>query len=318
MSQNKEDQSDPNQKIQTESLTEEKEKLNLRAIKISDLELESEISQRMTTCVYRAKHIQTNKIFALKKIGYMDTIQQISNVVNEYHQLRDLRHSNIIPIYASFYSKGFLYILSELIAGCTLSDILQVSPQIPENILGIFAYQFLQGLKFLKSNHKFHKNLKPSNIFVTDKSEVKIDHPCLFSKSLNLFQSIPGPLCYLAPEVLREESYCFESDIWSFGLIIFQCVFGQFPLIDLNNPKVSNVWKIIANRSTDVDVKLPPFYSSELVDFISGCLKMDPKERANVDDLLNHEWIKRVNNEENQKEFVKWNESLQAQISQAK
>lgn len=115
-----------------------------------------------------------------------------------------------------------------------------------------------------------------------------------------------------------EESFSYQSDIWSFGLIIFQCVFGQFPIIDLRNPTVSNVWNIIGNRSTDIEVKLPPGYSDELSDFISGCLKLKPDERSNIDILVNHNWIKKINNEENKNAFIAWNKNIRNQISKIK
>lgn len=299
--------------------TEDLGTTGLPTVKLSDLEIGASLGHGASACVYVAEHKPTNHTYALKKIPYLESKENVKQVVTELYLLHTLRHPNIVQFYTAFYAVGYVYILMELIEGGSLNDLLQVSPQVPEDALGALAFQCLQGLHHLRINHIIHRDLKPSNILVTKKGGVKIADFGMskqLRQSTDSTQSFLGTLCYMSPERLREEKYGFLSDIWSFGIIIYQCAAGKFPLIDIKSPKHANLWNLIAELSNDVVVSLPPQYSPEIVDFITGCLRLNPQERTPVDILLNHPWIQKYNKPESQESFVKWSGEIQSKIAE--
>ncbi|KAK8834452.1 hypothetical protein M9Y10_036312 [Tritrichomonas musculus] len=305
----------------SEPSTEDLGTTGLPAVKLSDIELGDSLGRGASGSVEVAKLKTTNNTYALKKIQYRESKENIKQVVNELHLLNKLHHPNIVQFYTAFYSGGFVYILMELIQGGSLNDLLQISPQVPEDALGGLAYQCLQGLFHLRKNHIIHRDLKPSNILITQKGEVKIADFGMskqLEQSTDKVQSFLGTMCYMSPERLREEKYGFLSDIWSFGIIIYQCAAGKYPLIDIKNPKNTNVWSLIGQLTNDVTVQLPPQYSPEIVDFISGCLRIDPQERTAVDILLNHPWVQKYTKPEDQEPFIKWSGVIQAKIAEKK
>ncbi|OHT17457.1 Mitogen-activated protein kinase kinase 2 [Tritrichomonas foetus] len=285
-------------------------------IKINDLDFGPTLGHGASANVYRVTHRQTGKEYAIKKISFREKKEITQQVVTELHALRVLKHENIVQLYSAFYSSGHMYILMELIDGGSLSDILKVSPYIPEPVIGRLAYHVVQGLLYLRQHHYLHRDLKPSNILITQKGEVKIADFGMarqLDRSVDTAQSFLGTMVYMSPERLREEGYSFLSDIWSFGIIIYQCAVGKFPLFDAKN---SNLWELISKLSSDVEVKLPQQYSAELTDFITGCLKINPNNRTPVDSLIDHPFLARYKDPAAQAPLLQWTLDVQRKIEE--
>lgn len=149
-----------------DSINSNEEAIDLWDLRMTDFEFDSIINKGTTTTIYISKYKKADKSYALKKIIFRAKKEQIKDVVQQYYLLRHIIHPNINPICASFYSDGYLYIFTELINGCTLKDILQLTPQIPENILGIISNQILQALQYLRQNLTIHQKFKAIKIFL--------------------------------------------------------------------------------------------------------------------------------------------------------
>jgi mitogen-activated protein kinase kinase 1 len=222
------------------------------------------------------------------------------SLVQELHALRILKHENVVPLYSVFHAAGWIHILMSLVDGASLADYLKVAPQLQESVLGRLTWFCLQGLLYLRKNHYLHRDLKPSNILISKTGEVKIADFGMarqLTQSIDQAQSFLGTMCYMSPERLKTEGYSFKSDIWSLGLIVYECAMGHFPVGE--DPARVNIFDI-ADKMRDSDglpVRLPPGYSAELKDFISRCLLVNPEERASVESLVEHPWALRYKDE---------------------
>jgi serine/threonine protein kinase len=122
----------------------------------------------------------------------------------------------------------------------TLGDILKRCHQIPEVMLGLIAFQVLNGLDYLHRSIKLiHRDIKPSNLLVNSNGSVKISD---FGVSGQLMNSKDqrstwiGTVTYMSPERFRGgcditylESYSWDTDLWSLGLTLLECAWGRYP-----------------------------------------------------------------------------------------
>ena len=102
----------------------------------------------------------------------------------------------------------------------------------------------------------------------------------------------------MAPERLQERDYSFVSDIWSLGVIVYQCAYGEFPLSKMFKKKI-DYWELISISEQNIDIQLPPQYSPDLTTFLKKCLQINPKERATVEMLLTDPWVQQFQDPSN-------------------
>jgi mitogen-activated protein kinase kinase 1 len=258
-----------------------------------ELEMYETLGTGASSNVTRVLHKPSGQIYALKRIHYTDKPAALLSLVQELHALRICNHVIIVPLYSVFHAGGWVHILMSLVDGASLGDYLKVYPKLPESVIGRLCWFCLQGLLYLRKLHYLHRDLKPSNILISKTGEVKIADFGMarqLTMSIDQAQSFLGTMVYMSPERLQARAYSFNSDIWSLGLIVYECALGRFPVGD--DPMRVNVFDI-TERMTNahaIPVNLPAGYSSEFANFIDQCLKINPDDRAQVETLVEHPW----------------------------
>jgi serine/threonine protein kinase len=136
-----------------------------------------------------------------------------------------------------------------------------------------------------------HRDLKPENILVDKKAKcIKISDFGL-SQSIDskdqIISDIAGTTSYLAPEVIQQVGYLGQSaDIWSIGVILYNCVTGTFPFFAKEK-------QILLNCILEGNVNYPEYLSSELVDLLQNIFVVDPKYRFTIEQIISHSWFKK-------------------------
>ncbi|KAI0238100.1 Serine/threonine-protein kinase B-raf [Lamellibrachia satsuma] len=105
------------------------------------------------------------------------------------------------------------------------------------------ARQTAQGMDYLHAKSIIHRDLKSNNIFLTDDLTVKIGDFGLATvktrwSGSHQFQQPTGSLLWMAPEVIRmkeDNPYTFQSDIYAFGIVVYELITGQLPFAHINN-----------------------------------------------------------------------------------
>ena len=126
-----------------------------------------------------------------------------------------------LPYYNSLI--GAITIALEYMDGGSLANVLSQVGPIPERVLASIAYQILWGLAYLKHEKRVHRDVKPSNLLINSKGEIKVTD---FGVSKELQNSIQmcgtflGTFKYMSPERIRNNPYSYMSDIWSFGIVM--------------------------------------------------------------------------------------------------
>ena len=252
--------------------------------------------------VYLVQDTKTKKKLALKSVKYTEDEKTKAQLETEVKLGSLLKHENIIRIYATYFFKGRINFVMEYMDKGTLSDILKKVKKIPEKYIGIITYQVVKGLAYCQKEKKIiHRDLKPSNILVNSKGEIKIADfgvSTIVEGSWAQKKTMIGTYIYMAPERIDADSYTLNSDIWSLGIIVMECILGYYPYIIYNNNKLPNsVWivhELIENNP--IPYLSPDVYSKELIDFINQCLIKDINLRPKAAVLINHPFIQKYSN----------------------
>ena len=267
--------------------------------------------------VYLVQDTKTKKKLALKSVKYTEEEKTKAQLEIEVKLGSLLKHENIIRIYATYFLKGRINFVMEYMDKGTLSDILKKVKKIPEKYIGIVTYQVVKGLAYCQKEKKIiHRDLKPSNILVNSKGEIKIADfgvSTIVDGSWAQKKTMIGTYIYMAPERIDADSYTLNSDIWSLGIIVMECILGYYPYIIYNNNKLPNsVWivhELIENNP--IPNLSPDLYSKELIDFIQQCLIKDINKRPKAAVLINHPFIQKyANGYPYKEEFAQWIKSI--------
>ncbi|XP_074605346.1 dual specificity mitogen-activated protein kinase kinase 7-like isoform X1 [Brevipalpus obovatus] len=184
---------------------------------------------------------------------------------------------------------------------------------VPQGVLGKIAVATVKSLNYLKENHDvIHRDVKPSNILINRKGEVKL---CDFGISGKLVDSkartrLGGCAIYLAPERIDppEPSYDVRADIWSLGITLFELATGRNPFWDCKAD--FEVLSKVVTKDPPVlpddneDFELWP----EFREFVASCLRKDFRQRPKYKDLLASEFIKR--SERERVDVAEWLDSV--------
>ena len=171
------------------------------------------------------------------------TAAQLQAFKNEVAVLRKTRHVNIL-LFMGCVSKPQLAIVTQWCEGSSLYKHLHVfESRFQLLTLVEIGRQTAQGMDYLHAKNIIHRDLKSNNIFLHDDLTVKIGDFGLataktrWSGSLQFHQPT-GSILWMAPEVIRmqeENPYSFQSDVYAFGVVLFELLAGQLPYVQVNN-----------------------------------------------------------------------------------
>lgn len=149
-----------------------------------------------------------------------------------------------------------------------------------------YTRQILQGVEYLHSKGLVHCDIKSKNILITETGAKIADFGCAKWETEEV--STGGTPMFMAPEVARGGHHCYGSDIWAIGCTVIEMASGgSTPWSDMSDP-VTVLYKIGYSGETP---EVPCNLSKEGKDFLSKCLRRDPKERWTATELLNHPFI---------------------------
>lgn len=255
------------------------------------------IGQGSYSIVYLGTHQITGKKVAIKKI----TISPENHFAREHIDseikiMQKLNHKNIIKFYESIYDKySNVFIIMEYCENGTLSKFLNNKP-LKEKYALRFMLQIVNALEYLIRNNIVHRDLKPQNILMDKDNTLKLSDfgfAKIFNGEENMTKTICGSPIYMAPEIIKYNSYSNKSDLWSLGVILYEIIIGKPPY------KASTHLELI-NKIEKMPVYLPLsiLISDHCRDLIQRLLQKDPNKRIDWDDLFSHPWLKRGGNKE--------------------
>lgn len=234
--------------------------------------------------VYRGRDTETNTPVVIKRLK-PDVVQRHPEFVERFQRegevLRQLDHPNIVKILAVFEHKGQHNIVMEYISGGSLRDLLkQESPLALEQAL-LISLELADALS--RSHHQgiIHRDLKPANVLLTMDGAPRLTDfgiAYLVRDEVRLTQSgaLLGSPAYASPEVLNDEEPDARSDIWSFGVLLYEMLAGRPPFV---GKTITAIITGIMSKPIPPIVELRADTPPALVDLFRGMLTKERTQR---------------------------------------
>jgi Tol biopolymer transport system component/predicted Ser/Thr protein kinase len=184
--------------------------------------------------VYKAHDTKLDRVVALKFLPHYLTSDPTEKE-RFYHEARAasaLLHANVAVVFEINGQDDQLFIAMEYVEGKTLKEILEEEPLTIKQVLDI-AIQVCDGLAAAHEKGIVHRDIKSENIIVTGKGQPKITDFGLAkmkgAAKLTKTGSTLGTAAYMSPEQARGEEVDHRSDIFSFGVVLYEMLTGRLP-----------------------------------------------------------------------------------------
>uniref|UniRef100_A0A671TKH5 mitogen-activated protein kinase kinase n=1 Tax=Sparus aurata TaxID=8175 RepID=A0A671TKH5_SPAAU len=257
-------------------------------INAQDIDYQEQLGHGNGGTVYKAYHRLGKRVLAVKVIPLDITVELQKQIMSELEILYKCDSPYIITFFSAFFVENRISICTEFMDGGSLD----VYKRIPEHVLGRIAVAVVKGLTYLWSLKILHRDVKPSNMLVNTRGQVKL---CDFGVSTQLVNSIAktyvGTNAYMAPERISGEQYGIHADVWSVGISFMELALGMFPYPQVRILTVFNLYL----RLNDPPVLPVGQFSEKFVHFITQCMRRQPKERPAPNNLMDHSFIIQFN-----------------------
>lgn len=238
--------------------------------------------------VYKAQCHTLNRLVAIKvlKEEFATDSSFVSKFKMEAQSAAGLSHPNIVSIYDVVDEDDLHYIVMELIEGITLKSYIEKKGVLEnKEAIGI-AIQVASGIAAAHEQHIIHRDIKPQNMIISRDGSVKVADfgiaRAVSTQTLNA--TAVGSVHYISPEQARG-IYCDErSDIYSFGITMYEMVTGRVPFEGDNTVAIA-----LAHLEDPVvpPGEYNPKISLGLEEIILKCTQKKPERRyANVTDVI--------------------------------
>jgi len=162
----------------------------------------------------------------------------------------------------------------------------------------VLVRNLLQAVAFIHSKGIMHRDLKPENILLASKvsnTEIKISDFGLakiskdYPRRLPRSHSICGSDFYLAPEVIKQEEYGREIDVWSIGVVCYVVLSGSLPFF---HNVLHKLYRQIVERDLSFPEQAWKSVAKGAQDFILRLLQVRPGDRLTAEQAVNHPWLR--------------------------
>jgi serine/threonine protein kinase len=248
--------------------------------------------------VWKARDHRLNRVVALKFIRE-DKGTSANELLREARAASALNHPNIVTILEIGESDGGAYIAMEFVEGETLRARLDKIGASPETAMDI-AMQMAKGLAAAHLNGIVHRDIKPENVMIRIDGLIKLlDFG--FAKVLPWSQDavtagasaeptesgqLTGTFGYMSPEQARGQQIEPSSDVFSFGIVLYELLTGEHPF--RAGTPIDTLHHIINDEPVSTRVRRPAL-PEEMHSIVERCLKKDKSQRfQNASDLEGH------------------------------
>ncbi|XP_053405118.1 BDNF/NT-3 growth factors receptor-like [Mercenaria mercenaria] len=242
-----------------------------------------------------------NVMVAIKMLKNDMTEDSVKDFERECEVLTNMNHKNIVTFYGVCIHEDTCMMIFEYMQNGDLNNFLRKhgpdgsifgnfrpNSMLNEAELLQIGLQVAEGMSYLASHHFVHRDLATRNCLVGESLIVKIGD---FGMSRDIYStdyykvggSVMLPVRWLPPESLLYRTFTIESDIWSFGVVLWEIFsYGKQPWFHLSNHEV--IQYIIDGHLLDCPPKCP----EEVGKIMMSCWKREPQERMSMSVIQKH------------------------------
>ena len=260
-------------------------------IRVGPYEIVAQIGAGGMGEVYRARDTRLGRDVAIKVLPaeFAEDPERLKRFEREARATAALSHPNILDVHDVGTFEGVPYLVEELLEGESLKERLE------PGALGVgeavrIALEVARGLAAAHGKGIVHRDLKPGNVFLTSDGRVKVldfglaklvgTVPLGEAETLTQapsattgFGSVMGTVAYMAPEQARGQPVDMRTDVFAFGVVLYEMLVGKRPFVG------STGTDVVAAILKEEPAPLPASVSPELAAVVTRCLAKEPGER---------------------------------------
>ncbi len=257
--------------------------------------IEEKIGQGGMGAVYRASDTVLDRDVAVKILPPEFAVdgERLARFQREAKVLASLHHPNIASIFGFEHTADCTYLVMELVEGEDLAEILKRGPLAVDEAVDV-ARQIAEGLEEAHEKGIIHRDLKPANVKRSPDGRVKVldfglarayagqtageghvSSAPTMTAAMTLAGTVMGTAAYMSPEQARGKEMDRRTDIWAFGVILFEMLTGkQLFAGETASDSMAGILKTEPEWS-----KLPAGLPPQVEQVLRRCLSKDPRQR---------------------------------------
>ncbi|KAK9463955.1 kinase-like domain-containing protein [Lipomyces oligophaga] len=269
--------------------------------------------------VYKGRNRTTGELVALKEITLDSEEGTPSTAIREISLMKELKHENVMSLYDVIHTENKLNLVFEYMDRDLKKymDLRGDHGALDYATIKSFMYQLLNGIAFCHDNRVLHRDLKPQNLLINSKGQLKLGDFGLaraFGIPVNTFSNEVVTLWYRAPDVLLgSRTYSTSIDMWSAGCIMAEMYTGR-PLFPgtTNEDQLQKIFRLMGTPTerTWPNISQLPNYRSNFpvyapqdlhailpqidhlgLELLCLMLQLRPENRISARDALKHPWF---------------------------
>ena len=257
--------------------------------KISDFEISKELGAGSFGHVYLVSHKITKAQYAIKAIDKRDKSNQSEKPYfrREIEVMYKIHHPNVVKLYGHFEDNNYCYFIMEYIAKGNIYELIphdnkkKLNTKIVASLMKgvISAVYYLHHMKPII----IHRDIKPENVLLGDGLIAKLTDFgwSNYMQEDEKRQTVCGTPIYLAPEIIKEEGHDEKVDIWCIGVLLFELLTGSVPFL-------GNDIDTLKENILHLRISWPKDINNDAKNLIKKILKLDPKARISLEEMLKH------------------------------
>ena len=295
-----------------------KPKFNNTEVCYNDFEIIKVIGRGFVGKIILVKYKKDGKYYAMKMMRKDQIISQEleNNILLEKNILIEAQCEFILSLSFFFQTPERLYFITPFIPGGDLYHKLKTDIFFTEELTKFYSAQIAIALQYLHDLGIAYRDLKPENILIDADGYIKL---CDFGASIRLHgtekdQNFAGSPEYASPEIINFKGHTVMSDWWSFGILIYEMLYGKTPFFSMDKDRMYDLittggisYPKYLNLK-DNEESLEYNVSEEAKDLINKLLEKNPGARLGregLDEIKNHPFFYYVNFDEIQKKRIK-------------
>ena len=230
--------------------------------------------------VYKAQDTRLERLVALKFLpaDLSETPDARQRFINEAKAASALNHPNVATVYDIGEADLRSFIAMEYVEGDTLKSRVKAG-RLPLDQVKAMGLEIAEGLQAAHAKGIVHRDIKPDNLLLTSSGHIKIMDfgvAKLGNGGMTRTGTTVGTLAYMSPEQLVAEDVDQRSDLWSFGVVLYEMVAGELPF--RRGTEAAVIYEILNRDPTPLETHRPDVPPT-LRAVISQLLQKDPASR---------------------------------------
>jgi eukaryotic-like serine/threonine-protein kinase len=235
--------------------------------------------------VWLARHEILGRLAVLKKLRReLASVEELSErFEREARTAAAVHDRNVVVVYDAFRFRGDLYLAQEYVDGADLRSVLDRFERLPPRLAVHVALELARGLEAIHAVGTVHRDLKPANLLISREGEVKLTDfgVALEQSGPALTQSgvVVGTPAYLSPEQLAGERADARSDLFAFGVLLYELLTGKTPYPESDEPDSPSRLARMQRERYAAPRKLCRDVPRGVARAVKSCLRARPAQR---------------------------------------